>query len=201
MAPVISAEALASKVNDKVACICYFGGDPAPEFPHSIETSEIAIEKSKGRILRVCWETNGSENWALLKRAATLSLASGGCIKFDLKSFTESINIALCGVSNGRTLENFRRLSELIQKRPEPPFLVASTLLVPGYVEVEEVEKIAEFIARIDPDIPYSLLAFSPHHLMDDLPTTNSDTASECMDKAKSTGLKRVKVGNLQLLS
>jgi len=201
MKPVLSAESLASKVNDKVSCICYFGGDPAPQFPHSIKTSEIAIEESKGRILRMCWETNGTENWALLKRAAVLSLTSGGCIKFDLKAFTESVNTALCGVSNVRTLENFRRLAALIQERPEPPFLIASTLLVPGYIEVEEVEKIASFIAQIDPEIPYSLLAFSPHYFMDDLPTTSLGTANECMNAAKSIGLKRVRIGNIQLLS
>jgi pyruvate formate lyase activating enzyme len=201
MSPILSAEVLARKVNDKVSCICYFGGDPAPQFPHSIITSEIAIEESKGRILRVCWETNGTENWAILKRGADISLTSGGCIKLDLKAFTESVNIALCGVSNSRTLENFRRLAELVQERPEPPFLVASTLLVPGYIEVEEVEKIASFIAQIDPEIPYSLLAFSPHYLMNDLPTTSLRTANECMSAAKSVGLKRVKIGNIQLLS
>jgi pyruvate formate lyase activating enzyme len=201
MEPILSAESLAHNVNNKVSCICYFGGDPAPQFPHSIKTSEIAVEESKGRILRVCWETNGTENWALLKRAADLSLASGGCIKVDLKSFTESINTALCGVSNIRTLENFKRLAELTQERPEPPFLIASTLLVPGYIEMEEVQKIASYIAQIDPEIPYSLLAFSPHHLMDDLPATNLETANKCMSIAKSTGLKRVKLGNIQLLS
>lgn len=201
LTPIASAGTLAEKVNDKVACICYFGGDPAPQLPHAIRASEIALRESKGRILRVCLETNGSENWQLLKRAADLSLISGGCIKFDIKAFTESLNIALCGVSNRRTLENFRRLSKLIRERLEPPFLIASTLLVPGYVEVEEIRRIAEMIADLDPSIPYSLLAFYPQYLMNDLPTTSQKIANECLEAAKSEGLLRVRIGNSNLLS
>ncbi len=201
MTPMVSAEVLAEKVNEKVSCICYFGGDPAPQLPHSIRASEIALEKSKGRILRVCWETNGSENWVLLRYAADLALSSGGCIKFDLKTFSESLNMGLCGVSNRRTIENFRRLSELMQVRPEPPFLVASTLLIPGYVEVEEIRRIAVLIAECDPTIPYSLLAFSPQYLMDDLPATSMKMANECVQVAKSAGLEHVKIGNASLLS
>lgn len=128
-------------------------------------------------------------------------MSSGGCIKFDLKTFSESLNLGLCGVSNRRTIENFKRLSGLIQVRPEPPFLFASTLLIPGYVEVEEIRRIADLIAECDPTIPYSLLAFSPQYMMDDLPTTSLKMANECVQVAKSAGLKHVKIGNANLLS
>ncbi|GAI14926.1 unnamed protein product, partial [marine sediment metagenome] len=66
---------------------------------------------------------------ALLRQAAELSLNSGGCIKFDLKAWSEELHIALCGVSNKRTLENFKWLAQYAEKRQSPPFLVASTLL------------------------------------------------------------------------
>ena len=52
---------------------------------------------------------------------------------------------------------------------PVPPLLIASTLLVPGYVNENEVGGIARFIASINPDIPYSLLAYCPHFYMSDL--------------------------------
>jgi len=131
---------------------------------------------------------------------ADLSLNSGGCIKFDLKAWSEELHIALCGVSNKRTLENFQLLAGYISKRHSPPFLVASTLLVPGYVDAEEVSKIASFVASLSPDIPYSLLAFHPQFMMDDLPTTSRQHAQRCLEAAKRQGLKRVKVGNLHLL-
>lgn len=82
---------------------------------------------------------------ALLRQAAELSFESGGCVKFDLKAWSEELHIALCGVSNKRTLENFRLLAEYAKKRPVPPFLVASTLPTPGYVDKEEICGIAAF--------------------------------------------------------
>jgi len=131
---------------------------------------------------------------------AELSLSSGGCIKFDLKAWSEELHIALCGVSNKRTLENFQLLAGYIPKRPSPPFLIASTLLVPGYVDEDEVSRIASFIASLSPEIPYSLLAFHPQFIMDDLPTTSRQHAQRCLGAARRQGLERVRVGNLHLL-
>ncbi len=93
-------------------------------------------------------------------KGCRFTLKSEGTIKFDLKAWNENLHIALCGVSNKQTLRNFEWLAEYGKQRKVPPFLIASTLLIPGYVGVEEVERIACFIAGLDPDIPYSLLAF-----------------------------------------
>jgi pyruvate formate lyase activating enzyme len=131
---------------------------------------------------------------------ADLSLESGGLIKFDLKAWHDSIHHALCGVTNKQTLENFKVLSELGKRRPEPPFLIASTLLVPGYVDEVEVAGIAGFLAELNPEIPYSLLAFYPHFYLQDLPSTSRNHALRCREIAKKAGLKRVHIGNLHLL-
>jgi pyruvate formate lyase activating enzyme len=137
---------------------------------------------------------------ALLRQAAELSLSSGGCIKFDLKAWSEELHLALCGVSNKRTLENFRLLAQYAERRPSPPFLVASTLLVPGYIDKEEIAKIAAFIASLNRDIPYALLAFHPQFMMHDLPPTSARHARECEAAARAQGLRRVRVGNIHLL-
>ena len=198
--PRVSASMLADQVDGETACICYFGGDPSPQLPHALRASRLALEKSKGRVLRICWETNGSMHPGLLRKAAELSLASGGCIKFDLKAWSEGLHIALCGVSNRRTLENFRLLAGYRAARPSPPLLIASTLLIPGYVDREEVFNIASFIASLGPDIPYSLLAFHPQFVMNDLPTTSRRLARECLDAAGEAGLTNVRIGNIHLL-
>jgi len=136
----------------------------------------------------------------LLKQMIELSLKSGGCIKFDLKAWSEEINIALCGASNRRTLDNFQFLAGYTKIRPSPPLVVASTLLIPGYIGGEEVAGIAAFIASLDRDIPYALLAFHPDFLMTDLPTTSRRQAMECLEAAKAAGLTRVRLGNIHLL-
>lgn len=197
---VASAEELAAEVDPRTACICYFGGDPAAQLPHAIRTSEIAMERAGEGGLRVCWETNGSMHPALLEKMGELSMASGGCVKFDLKAWDETLHKALTGVTNRRTLENFKRLAARIAERSEPPLLVASTLLVPGYVDGEEVGNIARLIASLDPDIPYSLLAFHPQFFMSDLPTTSREQANACLAAAHGAGLTRVRIGNVHLL-
>lgn len=199
-----SARELANSVDHRTSCVCFFGGDPTPQLPHAIRASTLAMREANSsptpRILRICWETNGGMHPFLARKMMDISLRTGGCVKFDLKAMNERINIALCGVSNKTTLENFRMLSSFFEKRPDPPPLVASTLLVPGYVDEEEVAAIARFIAGLNPEIPYSLLAFHPHFLMPDLPPTSRRHAERANDAALSQGLTRVKVGNLHLL-
>jgi len=196
----VTAERLAMAVDEKTSCICYFGGDPTPQLPHALRASQKALERAKGRILRICWETNGSMNPHLLEEMMALSLASGGCVKFDLKAWSDSLHQALCGVSNKRTKENFERASQWIKKRPNPPPLIASTLLVPGYMDEEEVRAISRWIASLDPEIPYSLLAFYPQFFFKDLPITSRAFAFRCKEVAEEAGLRRVRIGNMHLL-
>jgi pyruvate formate lyase activating enzyme len=196
----VSARELAEAADDRTTCVCYFGGDPTPQILHAIKASKLALERASGRILRICWETNGCVRDPFLSMMAELSLKSGGCIKFDIKAWNEKVHYALCGVSNKKTLENFRSLTRAMSRRPLPPFLIASTLLVPGYVDAGEVAGIAEFIAELNPDIPYSLLAFYPQFYLTDLPTTSRSHALRCKEIAERAGLRRVRIGNLHLL-
>ncbi|MBN1660908.1 MAG: radical SAM protein [Anaerolineae bacterium] len=193
----ISATELADQAHRRTHCVCYFGGDPTPQMPHALATSCLLAERG----VTVCWETNGSMHPRLLDRAVDLSLETGGCIKFDIKTFDENLHLALTGVSNRRTLENFRRAAARAAERPDPPLVVASTLLVPGYVGAAEVGRIAALIAAIDPDIPYALLGFHPHFYVPDLPRTSVRHAEEAEAAARAAGLARVRVGNRHLLS
>jgi pyruvate formate lyase activating enzyme len=193
-------ELLVQSVNAKTACVCYFGGDPSPQLPYFLNASRMMRERNEGRILRICWETNGAMSKQHLADMAESSFVSGGCIKFDLKSWDENLHIVLTGVTNSRTLQNFERLAKWIPKRSEPPFLIAATLMVPGYIDAQEVGWIASFIQSLDPEIPYSLLAFHPEYNMIDLPATSWNQAQECLEAARRAGLKRVRVGNTHLL-
>jgi pyruvate formate lyase activating enzyme len=139
-------------------------------------------------------------NPSLLKEIVDLSLNSGGCIKFDIKTWNESLHLALCGVSNERTKKNFEWVAQWMNKRSEPPLLIASTLLVPGYIDEEEVRAISRWIASLNPEIPYSLLAFYPQFFFKDLPTSSRRFALRCKEVAEGEGLRRVKIGNMHLL-
>jgi len=198
--PRHTSDELAAAVLPQTACICFFGGDPTCQLPHALAASKSARDGNPGRILRICWETNGSMDPALLDRMLDLSLGSGGCVKFDLKVLDGKLHKALCGVDNRRTLENFARAARRTGERPDPPLVVASTLLVPEYVDTTEVEAIASFIAKLDPSIPYALLAFHGDFLMRDLPATSRTQAERCLGAAEAAGLTRVRIGNVHIL-
>jgi pyruvate formate lyase activating enzyme len=199
----VSAASLAQAAHERTACVCFFGGDPTPHLPHALATSRLvaAAARRQGRTVRLCWETNGAMQEAWLNHLAESSLTSGGIIKVDLKAFSKEIHLALTGVCNSQTLKNFAALAARLEERPDLPFLMASTLMVPGYVDLEEIHGLARLIARLNPNIPYSLLAFYPQFYLRDLPVTSRDFAFKARQVALNAGVKRVHLGNLHLLA
>ncbi len=193
----ISARELADCANARTFCVCYFGGDPASQMPHALASSQCLAERG----VAVCWETAGTQHPKLMARAVELSMKTGGTVKFDLKAFDERLHVALTGASNRRTLENFTLAAARFSERPEPALVVASTLLVPGYVTPDEVARIARFIAGINPRIPYALLGFAPNFYVPDLPRTSVSHAEAAVAAARAAGLRDVHIGNRHLLS
>jgi pyruvate formate lyase activating enzyme len=204
---LFDAESLANQIvrNVDITCICYFGGTPETQLPFTINLSNKILEKvkreDKNRKFRVCWEWNGSGNQSLIEKCMKIAIESGGNIKFDLKTFNEKLNFALCGVSNKRTLENFKYLAENYfgTRGEDMPEMSACTLLVPGYTNHEEVEQIAKFIGSINKKIPYSLLIFHGDYQMRDLGITPRRQVLKCLEVAKRY-LERVNLGNKFLL-
>ncbi len=195
--PSITVDSLLEMMSYNTSCICFFGGDPTPFIDHSLEVSRRAREKQE---LSVCWETNGSMSSVLADKIGKEALESGGCVKIDLKAWDDRLNRALCGSSNRQTIQNIERLSGMAKERPEPPPLMVSTLMVPGYVDEFQVSRIAEFLAELNPSIPYSLLAFHPSYMMNDLPVTSKKQAERCIRAARESGLERIHLGNPWLL-
>jgi len=192
-----SAAALAAAANAQTFCVCYFGGDPASQMPHALASAALLAARG----VAVCWESAGTSSPGLLDRAVELSLRTNGTVKFDLKAFDETLHVVLTGHSNRQTLANFARAARRFSERPDPPLLAASTLLVPGYVDAEEVGRIARFIATFSRHIPYALLGFAPNFYIPDLPCTSVRHAEEAAAAARDAGLTNVRIGNRHLLS
>ncbi len=205
---VMTIEELVKEALDpRITCVCYFGGDPTPHAPMLIQASRMILEEAKKRgqkYKRICWETDGLANPALMREMARLSLVSGGIVKIDWKAWTPSVYEALTGVDGRKAVErlktNTRIVAEMGRERPDPPLLVVSVLLVPGYVDAEEVRRIAEYVASLPSNVPMVLLAFHPDHLMTDLPPTSRRHMEEAVKAAREAGVKEVYVGNEWLL-
>jgi pyruvate formate lyase activating enzyme len=196
---LINVEDLLEVIDEKTSCVCFFGGDPATHIDFTINFSYRAIKSKKNRILRICWETNGSFNPRYQKDILDILLKTGGTIKFDLKFYSPQLNFALCGRFNKLTLENFSFFAKNFSLRKKFSLVCASTLIIPGYINEEEIEKISSFIAQFDKEIPYSLLGFWPQFYLKDLPPTSWNLMKRCYKVAKKF-LKNVNMANIHLL-
>jgi pyruvate formate lyase activating enzyme len=192
-APPVTVDDMVRRAMDEtVKCICHFGGSPEPQMGFALNFSRLALEKRSD--IMICWEWNGAGNTKLALEAAKLSSESGGTVKFDLKAWNEDLHVILTGRSNRPVHKNFEAIFE---KYPE--VLSVTTLLVPYYVDAEEVEGIASFMASLSPEIPYSLLIFHPDYRLRDLPITPRNQVLECYKVAKKH-LRNVNIGNIHLL-
>jgi len=77
-------------------------------------------------------------------------------MNFTIKAVSDSLHREYTGSSNREILKNFRG----VYKRGI--HLSANTVLIPGFVDVWEVERIAGFIADIDPGIPLHITGYIP---------------------------------------
>ncbi len=204
-------ELVKEALNPRVTCVCYFGGDPTPQSSLLVLASRKIINEALARgqqPKRICWETNGLANPLIMREMARLSLISGGIVKIDWKAWNPGVYEALTGVNGERAIkrlvENTDLIARIARERPDPPLLVVSILLVPGYVDAEEVRGIASYVSSLsnkyNVNIPIVLLAFHPDYLMKDLPPTSIHHMDEAIKIVREAGIKEIYVGNEWLL-
>jgi len=204
--PLITIDDLVGAVNHRTTCVCFFGGDPGPAAPHAL----LAARRMKTRageiglrVFRICWETNGLWNKHLFREAVELSLETGGIVKIDFKAWTPQVYHALTGIEPGhveKIKENIAYAAERTGERREPPLLVVSTLLVPGYVDEYEIDMMTRYVAELYRNTPYVFLGFHPDYMLGDLPRTSRRHAMRAVEIARKNGLRRVYVENTWLL-
>ncbi|MEM2778790.1 MAG: radical SAM protein [Candidatus Jordarchaeales archaeon] len=119
-------------------------------------------------------------------------LASGGVDSFwlDIKAYDEEVYRRLCGTTN----EWILKVPELIVDMGF--VLEVLTLYIPGWVEVDQIVKIAELVHNVNPEIPFTVLAFFPAYK---LSNTRSPKLLEMVNAyfaVKKVGLRNVKLGN-----
>jgi pyruvate formate lyase activating enzyme len=74
----------------------------------------------------------------------------------SFKAFDEDVHLAYTGRSVAPNIENFRRSYEAgLEMR-------ASTVFIPDLGGLDQVEKVAAFVADVDPTIPFHILGYIP---------------------------------------
>ncbi len=139
--------------------------------------------------LWVLIETNGygltSQNLDILKDAGV------DAFWLDIKAFDPARHKWLTGCDN-------RQILSLPNEMVSRGFVLeVLSLYIPGVVEAGELGQIAGLLAKTDPRVPFTILAFFPEYLMKDTRRPLVQEMIEAYTLARHGGLENVRLGNL----
>jgi pyruvate formate lyase activating enzyme len=138
--------------------------------------------------LKNIFVTNGFISEAPLRRIATVLDA----VNVDLKFFREESYRRISRASLGPVLDAIRLYREL------GVWVEVTTLIIPGVNDFDdELRKIAEFIRRVGPEVPWHVSRFHPDYRMLDVPVTPVETLRRAMRIGREAGLRYVYEGNV----
>jgi len=110
----------------------------------------------------------------------------------DLKSFRNDFYKAICKASLLPVLETIKRIYEMGK------WLEITTLIINKENDTDkELADIAQFIARLSPDIPWHLSRCHPEYKMTDIRITPKSTLERAVEIGKNAGLHYIYVGNI----
>lgn len=75
-------------------------------------------------------------------------------VSISIKAYTDSIHREYTSKSNRRSLDNIRQLHR------NGISLSLSSVFIPNYIDLDEIERIASFIASVDENIPYRVIGY-----------------------------------------
>ncbi len=165
--------------------VAFTGGDLTccPDF--YVQSTRLIKAETE---LWVLIETNGygltPENLDLFKEAGV------DAFWLDIKAFDGTDHKWLTGCFN----RNILKLPEEIMKRGF--VLEVLSLYIPNLVETPQLKKVAQLIFDVDPEIPFTLLAFFPEYQMKRYKSPKASEMAEAYLAMKSVGLRNVRLGN-----
>ena len=110
----------------------------------------------------------------------------------DLKSFSESYYKKNCKAHLQPVLDTITSMKEL------GIWLEVTTLVIPGENDSdEELSQIAEFLARVDKDIPWHISRFHPDYRLLDHTATPVETLRRAREIGHRKGLRYIYLGNV----
>ena len=165
--------------------VAFTGGDLTCCPEYYIECTRLIKEETK---LWVLIETNGygltPQNLDAFKEAGVDSFW------LDLKAYDGTDHKWLTGCFN----RNILKLPGEIVKRGF--VLEVLSLYIPNLVETPQLKKIAQLIFDVDPEIPYTLVAFFPEYQKKRYKSPKLSEMIEAYMGVRAVGLRNVRLGN-----
>lgn len=177
-------DAVNAAVSDGCKTIAFTYNEPTIFTEYALDIMDIAIKKD----IKGVYVTNGYETKECWERLKGYIHA----VNIDLKAFTDEFYRNICGAR----LEPVKDSIKIAKKLGI--WTEVTTLIIPGENDSDkELKEIAEFLYKIDPEVPWHVTAFSPAYKMMDKPRTPPESLLKARAIGKEVGLKHVYCGNL----
>lgn len=166
------------------ASIAYTYTEPTIFFEYAQDTAKLAKKEGITNV----FVTNGYQTPETIKEMAKFVDAAN----IDLKSFSEKFYQKVCGARLAPVLESIKLMHK------SGIWIEVTTLVVPKQNDSKkELTQIAQFIAKIDKNIPWHISRFHPDYKMLDSYPTPIETLEMAYEIGKKAGLKYVYLGNI----
>jgi pyruvate formate lyase activating enzyme len=170
----------------KCKSIAYTYNEPTIFYPYARDIGLLAKREGFKNI----FVTNGFESREVIEDMA--EWVDGANV--DLKSFDPGYYKKVLKGDLEGVLESIRLMKQM------GIWVEITTLIVPGSNDSpEELRKIAQFIATLDPAIPWHISRFRPDYKETDKPATPMEKLMEAYKIGKEAGLKYIYLGNVTL--
>jgi pyruvate formate lyase activating enzyme len=171
-------------IKNNCQSISYTYSEPTIFLEYALDIMKLA--KKSG--LKNIWVSNGY----MSSETLDLILPLVDAMNVDLKCFNDSLHKKFCGGSVKPILENLKRINS------SSVHLEITTLLVTYFNDnVDEVSKIASFIADLNPKIPWHITRFYPAWKMLDKKPTNISILKKSHEIGKNMGIESIHIGNV----
>ena len=171
--------------------VAFTGGDLTCQPEFYVQCAEVL--KAREEQIWLLLETNG---YGLTSRTLD-SFQQAGIDSFwlDIKAYDDAVHRRLTGISNHRILQ----LPGALKDRGFV-FEVLS-LCIPGWVEADQIGQIARELSAVDPDTPFTILAFFPEYRLKNVPGPTVEQMLAAYHAAHDAGLRQIKLGNVPLFA
>ena len=116
--------------------------------------TEPSLDPSLPLVTGMLKEDFGAYNMLLTNGVRLTDMSDVDEVMFSVKALDEDIHKEYTGRSNKRVLDNLKKIYQMGKK------LQVETVLIPGLIDEHEVERIAEHVGSIDPEIPFRVDAY-----------------------------------------
>ena len=171
-------------LENKIPSVAFTYNEPGIFFEYAYDTAKLAKENG----IKTVYVSNGFENRAALEKIRPYLDA----INTDLKAFTDEYYIKICGGRLEPVKKNIKWIWE------NGIWQEVTTLIVTNHNDSEdELKRLADFLVKISPDMPWHISRYFPAYQMTD-PPTPIETLEMAYKIGKEAGLKYVYVGNVR---